>query len=91
MTSPPSAPDTGKRLTILGHLAELRTRLIRSVLAVVVTTIISLIFYHQIFDILLRPAGSTVFIAIELTEMIGTMFRVCLVSGIILAVPYLDL
>lgn len=78
-----------KRLTILGHMAELRTRLIRSVIAVVFTTVFSLIFYHWIFDILLLPAGTTQFIYIELTEMLGAVFRVCLLSGIILAVPYL--
>lgn len=42
----------GKSVTILGHLAELRDRLVRSVIAIAITTVISLIFYNQVFDLL---------------------------------------
>lgn len=84
-----SAGDSEKRLTILGHLAELRTRLTRSVIVVAATTILSFVFYHQLFEILLRPAGGAQFVFIEVTEMMGTMFRVCLIAGIIAAVPFL--
>ena len=76
-------------MSILGHLAELRKRLIRSLIVVAVTTIISFVFYQQIFDILLFPAQGIALQAIDLTEMIGTIMRVCLVSGIILAMPWL--
>ncbi len=89
MASGVSGVDGERRLPILGHLAELRTRLTRSVIAVLVTTILSFVFYHQLFDILMRPAGNTQFIAIEMTEMIGVIFRVCLMAGIVLAIPYL--
>jgi len=79
-----------KKLSILGHLGELRKRLIGSLIAVVITSTISFIFYHQIFDILISPAPQDINLqAIKLTEMIGTTMRVCLVSGIILAIPYL--
>jgi len=81
--------NSEKRLSILGHLAELRTRLIRSVIAVVITTILAFVFYQKIFDILIYPAGNINLIFIEMTEMIGTVMRVCLFSGIILAIPYL--
>ncbi len=81
--------DEGK-LTILSHLGELRGRLIKSLIAVVITSIVSFIFYHQIFDILISPAPQDISLqAIKMTEMIGTTMRVCLVSGIILAMPYL--
>ncbi|MFC2051666.1 twin-arginine translocase subunit TatC, partial [Chloroflexota bacterium] len=43
----------------------------------------------QIFEILKSPAGDFNPIFIELTEMIGTYMRLSLVSGIILAMPYL--
>jgi len=78
-----------KRLSILGHLTELRKRLTRSVIAVVITTIIAFIFYQKIFDILIYPAGDINLIFVEMTEMIGTVMRVCLISGVILAIPYL--
>lgn len=77
------------RRTVLSHLTELRQCLIKSAIAVVVTTIISFIFANQIFEILIRPAGDIDLIYIEMTEMIGTYMRVSLVAGIILAMPYL--
>jgi sec-independent protein translocase protein TatC len=79
-----------KKLSVLGHLAELRKRLIRSVIAVAVTSIISFTFYHQIFDILIAPAPQDIALqAVDMTETIGTIMRVSLISGIILAIPYL--
>jgi len=79
-----------KKLSVLGHLAEVRKRLIRSVIAVVITSILAFIFYHQIFDILISPAPQDISLqAIKMTEMIGTTMRVCLISGIMLAMPYL--
>ncbi|UCH42490.1 MAG: twin-arginine translocase subunit TatC [Dehalococcoidales bacterium] len=82
--------DNEKKLSILGHIGELRKRLIRSVIALVITCVISFIFYHQIFDILIAPAPPDIALqAIDMTEMIGTIMRVCLVSGVILTMPYL--
>lgn len=97
-----------KRLTLLGHLAELRKRLTRSVLAIAITTILSFVFARQIFDILTyqSPFVKEIFVFlnyrfqlstppdinlvfIEITEMLSIYFRVCLASGIILAIPYL--
>ncbi|MFC2055986.1 twin-arginine translocase subunit TatC [Chloroflexota bacterium] len=79
-----------KKLSVLGHLGELRKRLIRSLIVVTVISILSFIFYEQIFDILIGPAPQDIELqAIEMTEMIGTIMRVCMVSGIILAMPFL--
>jgi sec-independent protein translocase protein TatC len=83
MSSPPP------RLSILGHLAEMRKHLIRSVIAVGVTTALSFIFYDRIFAVLLYPAGELGLIFTEVTEMISTVIQVCLISGIMLAIPYL--
>jgi len=74
---------------MLGHFAELRKRLFRSVVAIAITTILAFIFYDQIFNILLYPAGEMNLIFIDMTEMISTIFHVCLIGGIMLAVPYL--
>jgi len=78
-----------KKQPVLGHLAELRKRLIRSVIAVIITTIVSFIFAEQIFEILKTPGQDISLIYIEMTEMIGTYMRVSLFSGILLAMPYL--
>ncbi len=81
--------EPGKKLSLLGHFRELRKRLVISVIAVVITTIIAFVFYDQIFHILLLPAKDTQLIFIELTEMVGTIMKVCLGAGIILAMPFL--
>jgi len=78
-----------KKLTILGHLSEIRRRLIWCVIAVVITTAISFVFARYIFDILIKPAGEINLIYVEMTEMIGTYMIVCLTSGIILAMPFI--
>ncbi len=78
-----------KKLAILGHLFELRHRLIKCVIAVLVTSVISFVFAKQIFNILILPAAGINLIYVEMTEMIGTYMKVCLASGIILAMPYL--
>jgi sec-independent protein translocase protein TatC len=78
-----------KKLSLLGHIRELRSRLLKCVIAVVITTIISFIFAKQIFEILILPTGGISLVFIEMTEMLGTYMRVSLVGGIILAMPYL--
>ena len=82
-------PEPLEKLTILGHLNELRRRLIKIVIAVLIATVISFVFANQIFDILIWPAEGIELIYIEMTEMLGTYMRVCLAAGIILTMPYL--
>lgn len=78
------------KLSVLGHIGELRIRLIRSVIALAVTIIVSFIFYEQLFNILLVPAPPGISLqAIRMTEMLGSTMRVALIGGIILAMPYL--
>ena len=81
--------SSDKKLSILGHLRELRNRLLKSVLAIAVTTIICFIFADYIFHILTVPAAGIELVYIEMTEMISTYMKVCLISGIIIAMPYL--
>jgi len=78
-----------KKLTILSHISELRSRLIKCVIAVIVTTVISFIFAKQIFHILILPTGGINLIFVEMTEMIGTYMKVSLAGGIVLAMPYI--
>ncbi len=78
-----------KQLTLLGHLLELRTRLIRSVIVIAVASVIAFIFYDWIFYLLKLPAEGINLVYIEMTEMIGTIMKVCLAAGIMLAMPYL--
>ena len=82
-------PEQPEKLTILGHLQELRRRVIKIIFAVLITTVISFIFANQIFNILISPAGGIELVFIEMTEMLGTYMKVCLAAGIILAMPYI--
>lgn len=96
------------KTTILTHLTELRDRLTRGSIAIVITAVFAFVVYQQIFDLLtfesaitrpvfdyltnkfhLSQAPNVPLIAIELTETFGVTMKVCLVAGIILAMPYL--
>ncbi len=77
-----------RKLTILGHISELRCRLVRCVIVLFITTVASFIFAKQIFHVLILPTEGINLIYIEMTEMVGTYMKVCLASGIILAMPY---
>ncbi|MDO8673110.1 MAG: twin-arginine translocase subunit TatC [Dehalococcoidia bacterium] len=81
--------DAGKRLSLIDHLEELRTRIIVSLIVVAVTTGISFVFAKQLFAVLTGPAGNTQFQAIEMTELFGAYIKVSLFSGIAMAFPVL--
>jgi sec-independent protein translocase protein TatC len=78
-----------EKITLLGHLKELRQRLIKVSIAVVITTSISFFFYERIFEWLKIPAGDINLIFIDMTEGLATVMKVCMVSGLIIAMPYL--
>lgn len=78
-----------EKTTLLGHLRELRQRLLKGAIAVLTTTTISFFFAEQIFDFLKVPAGDIELVFINMTEGLGTYMKVCLGSGIIVAMPYL--
>ena len=71
------------------HLEELRRRLIVCLAAVAIGIFVAFIFADQLFSILIRPAGSISLIFVEVTEMLGTYMQVCLIGGIMIAMPVL--
>ena len=77
------------KMTILGHLAELRSRLLKSVIAVIITSSLSFVFADKIFQILVLPAKGTEFIFVDMTEMLSNYIKVCLTAGIMIAMPFL--
>lgn len=78
-------------MDLLYHLDALRKHLVRSVLALMITTSITFTFIRQILEFLSRPleGGLQALKAIEVTENIGTVMRVSLLSGFALAFPYI--
>ena len=75
---------------LLPHVIALRKHLLRAVLAIVITTAISFLFVREILSYLAEPitGGINELIAIDVTENIGTVMRVTLLSGFTLALPY---
>lgn len=86
---PPEVEKTlGESIPFRAHLEELRNRLIKGFVAVVVATSFSFIFADQIFRLLQSRAGNISLIYIEMTEMVETYFQVAIISGVVLALPF---
>ena len=79
-----------KEMTIWDHLGELRNRLFIALITLVVTTLISFIFADRFVQWLTIPVGGLQnLIAIEVTENISVFMKVSLLSGFILALPFI--
>ena len=73
--------------TILEHLSELRKRVLKSVIALVVGTGISAGLTYPVLQFLKGPAGDVDLVYIDPTEFISTYFKVAVLGGFILALP----
>ncbi len=76
------------------HLEELRTRLIRSFIAVIIGFVLSYAFKEQLFEILTAPLRSVMppgdkLIFTGLPEAFFTYLKAAFLTGILLAVPYM--
>ncbi len=81
--------ELGPRMTLLEHLRELRDRLIRIVLSLVIATAVGFIFSDYLIDILAIPIGGRMALeAIDVTENMGVFMRVSLLAGVTLAMPF---
>ncbi|MBL8147194.1 MAG: twin-arginine translocase subunit TatC [Anaerolineae bacterium] len=92
MTSPapPAAgdPDDAQlRMSILGHLDELRRRLVRAAIAFVIAAIAGFIVAGPVLEFLKQPYGTNQFITLGPTDSVVAYFRVALMIGGILAIP----
>ncbi len=76
-----------QKLTILGHLQDLRKRLLRASIAVVAGTAISFVFAEKIIDVLKSVSGDVELQAIEMTETIVTYFKLSFTCGLAIATP----
>lgn len=75
--------------SIIPHIEELRFRLFRGALGVVVGAAVGMLLSDQILDVLTLPiGGKDRLLAIGVTEPLSVYFRVALVSGAIIAAPY---
>lgn len=82
--------STSMRAFLMNEIEAFRMHLLRSILGVVVGVGISFYFTQQIIEFLAQPVGGLDALkAIDPTESIGVFMRVALLSGIIIAVPYI--
>jgi sec-independent protein translocase protein TatC len=91
-------PVSSDTMTLTEHLAELRARIIRAVLAVTIGMVLIVVFYDAVLDFLTRPyvdlcerkpddfCDPQLFITSP-TEGLSTRLRVGMYGGIILALP----
>ena len=92
----PKLETPDDRMTLTQHLGELRTRIIRSVLAIIVGIIVMLAFYDQVLDFMRKPYEELCKDNPKLTcelQFIGplegftTRLSICTYGGIIIALP----
>jgi len=78
-----------KKLSVLGHLQELRGRLVKSLIAVAIGVGVCFPFARYIFDFLQRPVPGIDLYYTNVTGLLGSYMRVCLYGGIAIAMPFL--
>lgn len=73
-------------MSILSHLVELRTRLLKAAVALILSSFLTSIFAGDIIEFLTKPYGNKLQ-TLGPTENVITYFRVALLSGAALAMP----
>lgn len=75
---------------LLDHLDALRGHLMRSLIALAIGTTIGFTFAQRILDWMAEPVGGIEALqAIEVTESVGAFMKVSLLTGFVLAFPYI--
>ncbi|MDT8439056.1 MAG: twin-arginine translocase subunit TatC [Wenzhouxiangellaceae bacterium] len=87
------ADPADPELTLIDHLLELRTRLVRSVVAIAVIMIALMPFARRLYSIVSEPlvaqlpAGASM-IAIDVVSPVFAPFKLVMILAILLAMPY---
>ncbi|MBI1279293.1 MAG: twin-arginine translocase subunit TatC [Anaerolineaceae bacterium] len=82
----PEADGEGARMSLWDHLDELRSRLFKAVLALVIGSVIGVIFATPILEFLRAPYAKE-FIVLDPTGGVVQYFRVAILAGAILSIP----
>lgn len=77
-----------KVMTVVEHLDELRNRLIRSLIAIIIGVATGLVVGKGVVQWLEAPAGNITFQALSLEEPLLVYFKVAFYTGLVLAFPY---
>lgn len=94
-----AAADTGQgeslggQMSLMEHLEELRNRLLKSIMAVLVGAVVAWVLYPQIFDVLIRPLCDVLpedecrLVITDPVQGLSTRMKVAGYGGIALAMP----
>ncbi len=75
---------------LLQHLNELRQRIFKAFIAVIVTTALCFAFAQTLIDYLAAPLGGRdALVSIEITENVAIFMRVALLGGVVLGMPFI--
>jgi sec-independent protein translocase protein TatC len=88
----PTRPRDEARMTLIEHLDELRSRIIKVGIAFFVAAIIAWFFRKQIFEALLRPAGDALDGRLNFTSVTEALFsdvKLALYVAFLLTIPIL--
>lgn len=84
----PSEPDDKQlRMSILGHLNELRIRITKAALAFAVSVVLGFAVAEPVLTFLKAPYGSGQFITLGPTDSVVAFFRVAMLTGGVLSIP----
>lgn len=78
--------DQGE-MSLLEHLDEMRQRLIRAIIAVLIGVIAGTFVTPTVLKLLVAPLGDQVPLAISPTEAPAVFFKVAIVIGLVIAMP----
>jgi sec-independent protein translocase protein TatC len=78
-----------KVMTVIEHLDELRTRILRSLVVLALAFLVVLCFGKQIVVFLEAPAGGITFQALSLEEPLVVFFKVCFYVSLVVACPWI--
>ena len=81
-----TSPNKEVVMPLLDHLRELRDRLIKVAIALLIATVLSLIFAKQAVVFLIKPMGGLPQ-ALKPTETLSNYMKVALICGVTLAMP----
>jgi sec-independent protein translocase protein TatC len=87
--SPKAAPDTEKVMTLVDHLGELRTRVVRSIIAVAVGSAVGFYAAPDIRRVIIQLLPSDQVQILGPGDAFAITLRISVVVGIILAMPVL--
>lgn len=75
--------------TIVGHLTEVRMRLILSILAFLITTIVVFQYTEPLVNDLISKSSGMQFVFIEPAELFMTFIKIAITGGLVVAFPFL--